>query len=204
MDTSRYRRYGRIITPALKSRKVKAYGILILSLLTASFFGVFAIRPTTTTIAQLRKKIKDHQEVDQKLTEKISALTALDRTYKQVEGDLIYVEASLPSEASLRDLLIALENAARDNQLELSSVRMQPVALVDSEVKEKNFGVHPISFEITVKGAYPDLTGALMFLGRASRLIKLDGLEIKQGKAPQDEGGEWLILDLEGKSFYVN
>lgn len=204
MDISRYRRYGRVIAPALRSRKVKAYGILVLSLLTASFFGVFAIRPTTSTIAQLRRQIKDNQYVDQKLTEKINALTALDRTYKQIKNDLVYVEASLPSQANLQNLLVVLEEAAGDNQLEIVSAQMRPVDLVDSQIKEDDFQPVPMSFKIVLKGSYPDLSRGLVFLNEASRLITIETVEIKKTKQPREAEAEALTLELEGKSFYVN
>jgi Tfp pilus assembly protein PilO len=204
MDTSRYRRYGRIVAPALKSQRVRAHGILILSLLTASFFVVFAIRPTTSTIAQLRRQIKDSQYVDQKLGEKINTLTTLDRTYKELEKDLVYVEASLPSQANVRNLLAALEEVASDSRLEISSIQMRPVDLVDSRTKEDSFQVKPISFQIAFRGGYQDLTQALSLLNRVSRLVTVKNIEIKKVKGGQGTESGTLTLELEGTGFYVN
>lgn len=200
MDTS-YRSYRRIITPALKTKKAKAYGMLILSLLTASFFIIFAIRPTVTTIAKLRKEIQDNQSVEKQFTEKINTLAALDQIYKEVEGDLVSVEAVLPSQPNFEDLLSLIENAAAGHQLGISSIQFKSVDLVNPKTKQGNAKVNQISFQITLTGRYQNLVSELSSLNKASRLITIDSLQIKK---PREATEGELILEIGAGSFCVN
>jgi Tfp pilus assembly protein PilO len=117
---------------------------------------------------------------------------------------LVYVEASLPSQANVRNLLAALEEVASDSRLEISSIQMRPVDLVDSRTKEDSFQVKPISFQIAFRGGYQDLTQALSLLNRVSRLVTVKNIEIKKVKGGQGTESGTLTLELEGTGFYVN
>ena len=200
MDYSRYKRYRRIIVPALKTKKAKAYGMLILSFLTASFFGIFAIRPTVTTIAKLRKEIQDDRDVERRLTEKINTLTALDQVYRQVEHDLASVEAVFPSQSDFQNLLSLIENTAIVYQLGIVSLQFKPVDLVKPEVEGGDFKVNPIAFQVLFKGGYEDLVSGLASLIKARRLITTETVQIKLSREAEEE----LLLEVGGRSFYVN
>lgn len=201
MDYVRYRHYRRILTPALKSKKARAYGMLVLSLLTASFFGVFAIRPTVTTIIKLRKEIQDNQYVEEKLTEKINILATLDQIYKKVESDLTSVEAALPSQPNFENLLSVIENAAAVHQLGILSIQFKPVDLVKPKTNRGDFKLNPIAFQVTFTGSYQNLISGLTSLNSASRLITIDALQIKKSRGA---GEEELVLEIGGRSYCVN
>lgn len=201
MDYSRYRRYKRIIGPALRTRKTKAYGMLVLSLLTASFFIIFAIRPTVTTIAKLRKEINDDQYVEKSLAEKINTLTSLDQVYKEVESDLSLVEAVLPSQPNFENLLSLVENTATMHQLGILSIQFKPVDLIKPKSQQDDARLNPMTFQVTFTGSYQNLMGGLTSLNRANRLISIDTLEIKKSREAKEEE---LVLEVGGRSFCVN
>ena len=201
MDQTYYRRYRRIIAPAFKSKKTKAYGMLILSLLTASFFIVFAIRPTITTIAKLRKETQDNQYVEEKLSEKINTLTILDQIYKKIEGDLNSVEAVIPSQPNFENLLPIIEDTAVKHQLGILSLQFKPVDLLKPRPEQSNFQANPVAFQVTLTGNYQNLISGLTSLSDASRLITIDVLKIRKARGA---GEEELVLEAEGRSFYVN
>lgn len=186
--------------PALKTKKAKAYGMLILSLLTASFFGIFAIRPTVATIAKLRKEIQDNQDVERRLIEKINTLTALDQVYRQVEHDLSSVEAVLPSQSDFQNLLSLIENTAVTRQLGIVSLQFKPVDLVKPEAEEGDFKINPIAFQVLFKGSYEDLISGLASINRARRLITIETVQIKRSREAEEE----LLLEVGGRSFCVN
>lgn len=94
----RFNKYYTAIEPLLASQEAHAYGLLILSLLTMAFFGYFAIRPTLSTISNLNRQISDAQLVDQKLQEKITALSTLSQQYNAIQPDLGIVWTALPRE----------------------------------------------------------------------------------------------------------
>ena len=55
------------LLPDLKKEKTKKYSSIIFSLISLSFFGIFAINPTLSTIAKLRKELSDTKFVDEQL-----------------------------------------------------------------------------------------------------------------------------------------
>jgi Tfp pilus assembly protein PilO len=199
IEYSRYSRYSKKLIPLLKKGKTKAYGMLVLSFFTASFFGIFAIRPTVTTIVRLRREIRDQRSVETALSEKITALSSLDQLYRQIEGDLPVVETVLPSQPQINGLLILIERIATENNLRILSVQFQPVDLIPSSSEEKTFRTTPISFTVTFVGSYPDLISSLANFHSTNRLLTVETIEI--GKHRE---GEELLLSLNGRGYYVH
>lgn len=198
IDYSRYSRYSKRLTPLFKTRKVKAYGMFILSLLTASFFGIFAIRPTVTTIVHLKREIRDKQLVEVALSEKINTLSSLDQIYQRIKDDLPVVEAVLPSRPQINTLVNLIERVVSDSELEIQSVQFQAVELVSSSLKEQVFQTTPIPFSASFIGSYPNLVSGLGDFGNVSRLVTVESVEINKHR---EEG---LVLNLRGQSYYVH
>jgi Tfp pilus assembly protein PilO len=199
IDYSRYSRYSKRLLPLLKRERVRAYGMLILSLFTASFFGVFAIRPTVTTIIRLKREISDKQSVETALSKKITALSSLDQVYRRIEEDLVVVETVLPSQPQINTLTSLLERIAAENKLGILSIQFQPVELIPSSSNEKIFHITPISFTATFVGSYPDLISGLANFGSTDRLLTVETVEM--GKHRE---GEEVVLSLHGRGYYVH
>ena len=200
MEGIRYSRYKKFVTPIIRSKKTQAYGIIILSLLTASFFLVFAIRPTVKTIAQLRKEIKDNRLVEEKFREKINTLTRLSQTYNEVAGDLEIVEKVLPSKPNFENLLTVLETTAFQNQVEIFSFQFRPITLFQPKKEKMKFQLTPISFKVVFRGDYQNLLSQLHALSQSGRLIRIEKFQMKKSREKEEK----LNLEIEGKSFYVN
>lgn len=199
-------RYSRGLTPILKKPRAAAYVMLILSLLTAAFFGLFAIKPTLVTISRLMREIKDGKEIDAKLSQKINALTTLDQQYRALENDLIVVETALPTKPEFDSILAQLEKVANENQVELSTVIFQPLELATARqvnlrppTAKIGFTLTPIAFKASFVGEYQNLTATLASLYQLKRLTTLKALTI----SPTREG-EGLILHLTGEGYYVH
>src|SRR3989344_8503364 len=82
--------------PDLKKEKTQKYSSIIFSLISLSFFGLFAINPTLSTIAKLKKELSDAKFVDSELAEKIANLSSLQEKYNIVEQDIPFVLAAVP------------------------------------------------------------------------------------------------------------
>jgi hypothetical protein len=122
-----YQRYLSQIKEIYKKREdIKVYSGLILSLLTISFFGFFAIKPTLSTIASLVKEIKDKREVNQKLQEKINALTL-------AQGELLQVSEALTPKPNLALFINQLEVLAKKNNLKINSLSFSSVIFYEQK-----------------------------------------------------------------------
>ena len=96
----------------LKRKKLIAYVYIILTLLTVSFFGLFAITPTLSTIANLNKQYQDNLLVRDALNKKLSNLKLLDTQYKSVQPDLALIYSAIPQTTKIPQLTRQLENLA--------------------------------------------------------------------------------------------
>ena len=87
----RYRRYFTDLGRFHQTKKTRVYTGIILSLLTVTFFIIFAIKPTLTTITQLVKQTKDQKLVVGELEKKIASLSQAQNEYLAVESDYIWL-----------------------------------------------------------------------------------------------------------------
>lgn len=199
IDHTRYSRYSKGLVPLLKKRKVKAYGMFILSLFTASFFGIFAIRPTVTTIVRLRREIHDKQLVEVALSQKINSLSSLDQIYRSIEGDLSVIEAVLPRQPRVNTLVNLIEGVAVENELGIPSVQFDTLDLISPPSQEKTFQIIPLPFRVSFVSSYPNLVSALNDFNEVNRLVTVETIEISKHRE-----GEGLVLDLHGRGYYVH
>ena len=67
--------------PDFKEERTRKFTTLVFTLLALSFFGLFAISPTLSTIANLNKQLSDNEFVDSQLQNKINNLYTLQQDY---------------------------------------------------------------------------------------------------------------------------
>src|SRR5215469_6686309 len=87
LSAIRYREYLKLL-PNMQEEKTRSFVTLILTFAALSFFGIFAINPTLTTIANHEKQISDDTQVDQQLKTKINNLSSLEQQYNLLGNDL--------------------------------------------------------------------------------------------------------------------
>lgn len=191
-----YSRYYRKIGPVFKKPRVKAYTMLILSFFTMSFFGFFAIKPTLTTIFQLRKKIADSQSVNRTLEQKIIHLFQLKEEYEKLEKDLPLITAALPAEPQVYSLLKNLEDLAQATGATISGVRVNNVNLADNQSPSSN----KLSCSVILEGSYSACRQFLDRLLNTSRIYKTDRFEMRSGSKRE---ASVLKLDLNLEAYFL-
>lgn len=170
-----------------KKQTVQAYTMIILSLLTVSFFVVFAIRPTLKTIASLLAELREKREVYLKLEDKISSLTTAQANYKYVEADLHLLDESLPPETEFTLLMLQIEILGLENNVVLETESFDEVSLhFDQEYK--------IQFSLDVSGSYQNLRQFLVALENLRRITVLQNVQLNQSDEDQI-----IKLDLEAE-----
>src|SRR4051794_1976618 len=87
LTAAKYREYLKLL-PSIHDERTQLITMLIFTFVALSFFGLFAINPTLSTIVELKKELSDSQFVDQQLTNKINNLESLQQRYNLLGPDL--------------------------------------------------------------------------------------------------------------------
>ena len=83
--------------PFIADKKKNTYLTAILSLLTMSFFGVFAIKPTITTAVSLTRDIGDLQALNEQYEQKITTIIKGQSEYEKIRDDIPLINMTLPT-----------------------------------------------------------------------------------------------------------
>lgn len=195
----RFSRYYTALEPLWARPKVQAYTMLILSLFTMSFFGYFAIRPTLTTIMTLRRQIKDANLVDQKLQEKINALSSASVEYEAIKPDLQIILTALPPEAKFAGFVKNLEKISSESGVIIADLSFQTINLSYQEATSAAKEI-PIGFNLTISGNYSNLADFVRRLTSFERLATIGKMKFATSEGEEKES---LRLTLTGQTYYV-
>jgi len=184
------------LLPDLKKEKTKKYSSIIFSLISLSFFGIFAINPTLSTIAKLKKELSDTKFVDEQLAKKIDNLSSLQEKYNIVEKDIPIVLAAVPKNPQVPLLMGQIQTVAEEVGVEIVNLQSFEVDFPSSSNDLKKYSA--FSFSTGVQGNYENLTNFISTLSSMERVISLDTLSInRKGNQPGI-----LELDIRGMAYF--
>ena len=185
-----------VFLPDLKKEKTKKYSSIIFSLISLSFFGLFAINPTLSTIAKLKKELSDAKFVDSELAEKIANLSSLQEKYNIVEQDIPFVLAAVPKNPQIPLLMGQLQTVAKETRVEINNLQSFEVEIPGSSNNQKGYSA--FSFSISVQGNYENLNNFVSTLSDMERVISLDTMSInRKGNQP-----DILELNIKGTAYF--
>lgn len=167
----RYKQYLSRIKVAYQQPVAKTSLALILSLLTVSFFGLFAIKPTSTAIAKLIKELKESQKINQTLEKKVNNLTQAQFAFTTLQSDLIFVDRALPKKAEFNRLAGKINFLSFNHNLILSSFSFGEFEMLSS-VNEAT----PIKIRLSVAGGFEDIKNFLKDLENLDRSIEIEAV----------------------------
>lgn len=206
-QTSRYSSYLAKVADFYQRKEVKAYTNLILSLITASFFAFFAIRPTLVTIASLVKEINDQKEISQRLDSKLDDLVKAQKEFATIRSKLGMINSALPKKPQPSLFLGQIELLAYENRLNLTTVQSSSIYLKGTPtapVKEKKTQektLYPsFNSRVSASGTYPDLKNFLLSLNNLRISLNIEGISFQKGK---EKSSEILNLSFETNTFYL-
>jgi len=184
------------LLPDLKKEKTKKYSSIIFSLISLSFFGIFAINPTLSTIAKLRKELSDTKFVDGELAKKIANLSSLQEKYNIVEKDIPIVLEAVPKNPQVPLLMGQIQAVGKHAGVEIINLQSFEVDVPGSYNDQKKYSA--FSFSTGVQGNYENLTNFISTLSSMKRVISLDTLSInRKGNQPGI-----LELDIKGMAYF--
>lgn len=181
-----------MIKEKMKGKKSQSVTMAILSLLALSFFGIFAISPTLSTIAQLNRQLADRKEVEQKLDTKIQTLSSLQQQYTTIQSSLPLINAALPQKPEAVYLLGQLDALAKNSNVIVTQIQINSVSLTSPKTSK----TMEVPFSISAQGAKEDMTNFIKQLSFFDRIIVLDQITISQELNQEGE------ITLNGNGYY--
>ncbi len=208
MKTIKQSRYFTYVKPVLKIPMVRTYGTTALTIFALIIFIIFAIKPTIETIITLQKELETQKQVLKQITQKSENLTQARQNYLAIpEETKTKIEALLPPETSLPNLIKALEESSNVSQATVSAIQFQPLVL---EKPQGSKTVTEISFGFSAEGEYEALQTVLQNLNESPRLISIDNLSFNKVNREDRESttsgrlaNQGLVMSVTGRAYYL-
>jgi len=193
LSTSKYREYLKLL-PNMQQEHAQSLVTLILTFLALSFFGVFAINPTLSTIADLKKQMSDDMQVDQQLQTKIGNLSALQQLYDQMGENLTNILSAVPQNADAPLLTAQIAALTQKHHLTITSYRVDEVELTSLPKISKS---QSFVFTLEARGEYNDMLPFAIELNKLSRIITVETMEVRR-----DTNTNNLLVTVRGREYF--
>jgi len=197
----RYRRYFVDLQSLYKKREIVVYTSLTLSLLAVAFFGLFALKPTLTTIASLFKELEEKKKIDQTLQTKIDNLNRAQNNYALVATSIPLVNQALPQNHTVAEVAYQIEGLAQKFNLSLRATTFEPVTLQGKAPGKKvSLGPEEINFNLTTSGSFEDLKAFLNSLENSRRILTLKSFNLNRAQLEEEQ---IMSLSASAKTYYL-
>ncbi len=194
LSAAKYREYLKLL-PDIQKENTKMFVTLALTFGALSFFGIFAINPTLTTINQLKKELQDNIAVEEQLRVKINNLSLLQQQHNQLQPDLPFVYDAIPNNAQAPTLTAQIEGLAEKENLTITNYRVAEVQLASNNkqaLKNASF-----IFTLQAEGQYDNMLNFSSTLARLNRIITVESMSIGRDAKTNN-----LVLTLRGRQYF--
>lgn len=182
------------LLPNFKEQKTQAFTTIALTLLALSVFGFFAINPTISTIAKLKKELADSKLVDQQLDTKIQALSMLQNQYSLLENDIPFIFNAVPQKPLVPLLAGQTQSLAKTSNITLERLEAFEVELSQKKAEKKN---QAYAFSLQGNGSYAQIIEFAKSLINFERVATIDVISINQVEKTLD-----LNVNIRGKAYF--
>jgi Tfp pilus assembly protein PilO len=193
LSASKYREYLKLL-PNMQQEHAQSLLTLILTFAALCFFGIFAINPTLTTIADLKKQLSDDTDVNQQLQTKINNLSSLEQLYNQLGPNLTNILSAVPQNADTALLSAEIASLIQKHNLTVATYRVDEVQLATNP---KNPRQQSFVFTLQVQGTYNDMLAFASELDKLNRIITVETMEI--GRDSQTNN---LTLTIRARAYF--
>lgn len=177
--------------------------LVSLTVLTVSFFGIFAILPTFKTIAKLSVDIKNAESINNKLAKKNSSLQKAEELYSQNLTNIPLINKVLPDEVEFERIAWQINWLAKDKQLELTTNNFGEFLISGTKAATNN-EPQTIPIELSLKGNYNQLKDFSQALNKIDRLISFDQASLTNKKGVLEENQITMNVKLKAYFFPKN
>lgn len=189
-----YRRSHPIVR--IDNKKTASYFILTLTLVSLSFFGIFAVRPTLNTIVSLVKNISDLKKLNTEYENKIGNLIRAQSEYEKIRDDLPLIETALPINADFNKLAKAIEKYTIQENITITQLQIDSAPISTPSAKSK---LEKYRFSFIGSGDYSSLMSFLMHIINWKRIANINSLDFNQDVSTSSGV---IRLTLKGETFY--
>ena len=164
----------------LDSQKEKAqqFAGLVLSIIAFSFLGLFAINPTLSTIAKLKKELSDTKFVDQALTQKIENLSILQKKYGNLQNDIPIVLNAIPNNPEISLLFAQIQSIAQNFHIQVDNLQNFQVELFTPTTSDQKY--HSYLFSLSGSGSFDDVSKFITVLTHMERVVNIEVFSINK------------------------
>lgn len=193
LSATKYREYLKLL-PNVEHDHTHLFIMLALTFFALSFFGIFAINPTLTTIADLKKQVADNKQADADLTTKLANLSNLQQQYNVMAEDLDRIYAAVPKTADVPLLSAQIEGLAKKHKLTVTNFRVGEVQLVSTKKTGKT---NSYVFTMQATGNYNDMLAFSNELANITRLVTIESMEIGR-----DSKTNAIVLTIRARQYF--
>lgn len=194
-EAHRYRRYFVNLKKVTERNDVRSFTNLTLTFLLISIMGLLAVKPTLVIIARLIKEIKEKEEINQQLKNKIGSLVKAQEEYSLNQDRFYLLNQALPKTSDFPNLIFTLEKQANETGVTFSSFSIDKIQLINEKVlKEEK--ISSFEFNISLSGTYDNLRELLNRLGELRRIVEFSTVSFGVKKEPGEETPNEETLNL--------
>ncbi len=183
-----------MLNASQNKQRVTAYLYIIFSLFALSFFGIFAIGPTITTISNLNKQLGEDKSALKQLQDKNAALKSLSASYLEIEPQLDLIENAIPQNSKVADISRQLELLTIKHNLIVQKLDSGLMELYPA--KNANSPIFSFLFSVGVSGKEQDINS---FIGDLINMGRIIGIEkLTTGK----QQNNLFSASITGRAFF--
>lgn len=157
------------------------------------FLAVFAIRPTLLTMSDLLKEIEDKKDLDQKLGQKVAALSTAQSEYLAYQPRLPVLDQAIPKTPAIVNALKIIEKTATEQSLIVSSIAVNELPEEATHSADGKATVLNVPMTITLNGDYLGVRRMVEALKNNRRLFAIDTVVLS---ASEEQTGKTLRASL--------
>lgn len=175
-DYLRYKSFFLNVLAIYKQRTdLHLFSEILLSLITILLFGIFALRPTLLTIAQLVKDIRGKEATLALMDQKINSLNRARAILAENEVEIQILEKVVPQIPEPDTLIRQIEGLISQNSVRLLGLSFDAINLKDQSSPEAN---PALNFSLSLDGNYQTLSNLSRQLSQLRIPVRLDASKL--------------------------
>jgi len=183
----------------LDQERMRKFVGIALTLIALSFFGLFAINPTVSTILRLRKELEDSKYVNTQLETKNENLNKLRTAYTNIEKDLNTINEAISVKPNAHLLFAQIQAISQQNNIKLSKLQNFEVEVIKNN-KSSGKKYYSFSFSLGGNGTAENIYKFVAALSQMQRIISIDVFSLSGANI---SGAQEVGFAIQGTAFFM-
>lgn len=184
------------ITKEIFTKKTRDYTFTVLFFLIFSAFIIFAINPSLTTAASLKKEEKDLQTVNNVYESKINEITTVQAQMEENRDQLYLLDEAVSRLPQVNKMVDDVKTTADSDSIFINKANIADVNLLENQKTMQN-----VKLSIEGKASFENLTSFFNDLSNQRRLKTIDKIIISRD--PESTGSANLKIILYISGYYL-